>query len=351
VCTVTSELKPLIYDKDQPRYLRELIMDARLQEGPRYDIKAGLAKHRAIIASGAPAPDWMNEPVGSALKGGLFTQVIGIAAIPMVITGALWGVWMLSSPPTNAKKTFDPSVNQSAQAAPIAAKPAQANPSPRANLTEKTETVVEATRQPSPERSDDSSPTEKPAVSLKAKRPGAIRASNNPSQPMEVADQPRPGLLSDRRDELADKRGEQTTPSHSSIETTVTKPATAASVQSAGQATAPLTARPVTTAPAATLPATAQQVAVDSVLQREMALLAQARRFVESRPLSALALVQGKEPKTGLLNEEWDQVYLLSLVKLGRIEEARVAAQRFRSHYPNSAFNERIRKELPPSVQ
>lgn len=319
---MTSELKPLIYDKSQPRYLRELMMDARLQEGPRYDIKSGLTKHRALIASGAAAPDWMNQPMKDSFTGGeLFTRVVAVAAVPMVITGALWGVWMLSSPPTNAKRAFDPSVNISAQAAPVAVKTVQASPLP----ADKPKEVVGAAKRPS---SEDSVPAQRPVASRKAKRTEAVRASQNQPQSPVAANQTRPA----------------------SSEPTTNNGATASSVQPAGQG--PASVQPVSaSAVIQDAPSQATQPAIDSVLQREMALLAQARRFVQSRPSSALALVQGKEPKTGLLNEEWDQVYLLSLVSIGRVEEARQAATRFQRRYPNSAFNERIDKELPPSVQ
>jgi hypothetical protein len=336
---VTSELKPLIYDKTQPRYLREMMMDARLQEGPRYDIKSGLAKHRALIASGAAAPDWMNQPVGNSFTGvELFTRVIGVAAVPMVITGALWGVWMLSSPPTNAKRSFDPSINTSEPAAPVGEKADQARPLPSASLADKSKDVAGAAKRPSAERADDSLPAQRPVAVRKTRRTEAAR-------PPVAADQASPSLLSDGR-------GERTSTDRASSETTVNNRTSASPVQPTRRGNDPVIAQPASTASVTqNTPSQATQPAIDSTLQREIALLAQARRFAESRPLSALALVQEKAPKTGLLKEEWDQVYLLSLVKLGRVEEARQAAQRFQSRYPNSAFNERLHKELPPSAQ
>jgi hypothetical protein len=104
--------------------------------------------------------------------------------------------------------------------------------------------------------------------------------------------------------------------------------------------------------PTALSPATAAtNKQSDGLLQREMVLLAHARRMVDTRPLTALTLARGEEPKTGLLSEEWDEVYLLALVRLGRVEEARQNAERFSSRYPGSAFNERIKKEIQQHIE
>jgi hypothetical protein len=77
-----------------------------------------------------------------------------------------------------------------------------------------------------------------------------------------------------------------------------------------------------------------------------MKLLAEARRLMDVAPSRSLSLARSRYPKTGILNEEWDQVDLLALIKLGRIEDAKKGVKRFRDRYPNSAFNERLGQEL-----
>jgi hypothetical protein len=107
-------------------------------------------------------------------------------------------------------------------------------------------------------------------------------------------------------------------------------------------------AEPVASSTLENKPAAKATAASDDTLQREIKLLAEARRLVSVSPLRSLALARARDPRTGILSEEWDQVNLLALIKLGRTEEAKEGVKRFRNRYPNSGFNERLRKELLP---
>jgi hypothetical protein len=353
---VTLELKPLIDDPRQPEYVREMVRQARLQTGPRYDLQAGLARHRTLIATGAPLPDWMHPSVGSVFKSGsLITRIIGIASVPVIITGAMWGAGTFSTRPTEANCATAPSANQGAQVAIISTQTDnKVSSSPGANAPEILKPLIISASRDFPAGSASDSQR---ADTTQKTRPGAVRRTpqSKPYTPLVTA-RPRPGLFNEQN-ELAQQGqgllqntdGDRTT-STGTAQQTVQLNAVLAQPYARDATRMPVSS-PQTPPPIAASAPVASQPSIERLLQQEMALLARARRLVYTDPSTAITLAQGKEPKTGLLSQEWDQVYLLSLVKLGRVEEARQNAQRFRTRYPESAFNERIRKELQGTAQ
>jgi hypothetical protein len=86
----------------------------------------------------------------------------------------------------------------------------------------------------------------------------------------------------------------------------------------------------------------------DARLEREMAMLAVAQRVLQSDPARSLALArQGEAEFAGsMFTQERQQVLLLALVKLGRMDEARQLAKPYLARYPHGPFSDRVRRAL-----
>jgi hypothetical protein len=92
----------------------------------------------------------------------------------------------------------------------------------------------------------------------------------------------------------------------------------------------------------------AEPVLDDSRLEREMGMLAVAQRVLHSDPARALSLARQGEAEFGgsMFTQERQQLLLLSLVKLGRMDEARRLAKPYLARYPNGPFSDRVRRAL-----
>jgi RNA polymerase sigma-70 factor, ECF subfamily len=90
-------------------------------------------------------------------------------------------------------------------------------------------------------------------------------------------------------------------------------------------------------------PVTRDALSADAT--REMQEVAQAQRLVASDPARALSLVRSGEARfpSGYLREERRYVGVVALFNLGRLEEGRAEAARFRSDYPDGPFSARVR--------
>ncbi|MBN1653717.1 MAG: hypothetical protein JXA30_08065 [Deltaproteobacteria bacterium] len=314
---MTSELRPLIQDASRPAYVRELIRQARSAKEPRYDFNAGLLKHKALIASGAPLPAWAKDSVGGITKSSmLIARIVGVAAVPIVGAMVVWGGLSGMDRKSEATQTgtvFSPSVQKLENAASdqneIATTvtgsenaTASLDTESSSNATAQArETKVHQSRRVLHHRSAEKN-TERPQAVVPyapATEPSDSPIVSNSSQAEEIA----PNMQ-------MEARGDTPGISKASAEEPAAPP--------------------------------------DDTLLREMALLGEARRLLDRDPARALTLSRAREPKTGILSEEWDQVNLLALIKLGRIEDAREGVKRFLRLYPNSAFNERLRKEIFP---
>lgn len=102
-----------------------------------------------------------------------------------------------------------------------------------------------------------------------------------------------------------------------------------------------VTARPVTRPVAAP--------SVDPVVE-EHALLAQARRELDSNPTKTLTLVQEHERRfpDGILSSEREFLRISALARLGRTAEARAARDRFVATWPQSAYRDQIDRLVAP---
>jgi hypothetical protein len=82
--------------------------------------------------------------------------------------------------------------------------------------------------------------------------------------------------------------------------------------------------------------------------EAETALLGRAHQALASDPARALALTaeHRREYPSGLLRQESDLIAIEALEALGRHEEARTSAARFRARYPSSAHLRRLDRLL-----
>jgi hypothetical protein len=92
----------------------------------------------------------------------------------------------------------------------------------------------------------------------------------------------------------------------------------------------------------------AEPVLDDARLEREMGMLAVTQRVLHGDPARALNLARQGEAEFGgsMFTQERQQLLLLSLVKLGRMDEARRLAKTYLARYPNGPFSDRVRRAL-----
>ena len=83
-------------------------------------------------------------------------------------------------------------------------------------------------------------------------------------------------------------------------------------------------------------------------LEREMGMLAMTQRVLFTDPGRALNLArQGEsEFEDSMFTQERQQLLLLALVKLGRLDEAKRLARPYLSRYPHGPFSDRVRRSL-----
>jgi CubicO group peptidase (beta-lactamase class C family) len=117
----------------------------------------------------------------------------------------------------------------------------------------------------------------------------------------------------------------------------------------------PLSAADVTAAPAAKPTSAARTVPAEAVrsAQRpdeplEMQQVAQAEQLLERAPASALALVRQGDQRFahGYFQQERAYIAIMALIRLGRIDEARVRAASFAKQFPALPYGARIRSAL-----
>jgi hypothetical protein len=86
----------------------------------------------------------------------------------------------------------------------------------------------------------------------------------------------------------------------------------------------------------------------DARLEREMRMLKVAESVLRTNPERALRLArQGEKEFPGsMFTQERQQVLLLALVELGRMDEARRLAKSYLRKYPKGPFSDRVRRAL-----
>lgn len=305
---------PMWTDPEEPAYVRELL-EAGRAESIHYDVSAGLAKHVAAVGAGAALPEWAQ---GSATVGsGAATSAwVGWVVVPVVAATLATGVWLATSRDA-AERPAAQSSTQSVQPVAVrAAAPVTAIEPARVEVTPAAPQVVE--RSTSKAQAIVRKPVrEIPTLAAKVDAPKATPKSVSSS-----ASAPK----------LAAR----------SVVVHETEPRSSAAL-----APAPSAAEPPARA-SATAAEPEPQAQSESRLEREMQMLAVAQRVLASDPERALRLAQQGErefPRT-MFSAERQQLALLAMVKLGRLDEARRVGQGFLSKYPNAPWSARLRRAL-----
>lgn len=339
-----QKLTPLVEDPTQPSYVRELIDAGRNARVSGYDFQAGLAAHLAGVESGASMPDWAKDlrPSGA----GAATAPTGLATWMTVTTASLVGVAvvavtaavMVSSHQEPAMQATEPAA--APQALASAPRPA-AVPEP---LTRPGAVAVgEGSAQPAAPR----------AVGTEARpgRPSAARPVARPSLRMS-AGRLQPGAAAPLATPPVSAHG--STPLASDLRVTPAASADSASTTAVRQAaTAHSEPAPAESAAAAEQPTPAPRPAArapedDARLEREMGMLAMAQRVLTSDPERALRLAQQGEAEFpgSMFTEERQQLLLLALVKLGRLDQAKQLAKPYLARFPHGPYSDRVRRAL-----
>jgi hypothetical protein len=333
---MTKRLPPMIDDPSEPAYVRELLHAGRQDQVADYDFDKGLTKHLAQIQAGAPAPQWaesLKSTSGGAVAGAASgSTLIPWIALPLVTAAVITAVMLSTSP--------EPGQRRPVVAAPLAA-PVSTTALPPVQAPQEPGMTQPAL---APEPAPAAQPERRAPVGSQMHRPRAPRASK-PAFASAKAERMHGGAAP-----LAPSTAE--TPSAATGRASTAEPA--ASGSAPAPAPAPATIAIEDPSPAAsaepvdapTRPERAPQD--DARLEREMAMLAMSQRVLHVDPERALKLArQGEVEFTGsMFTQERQQLLLLSLVKLGRLEEAKRLAKPYLARYPKGPFSDRVRRAL-----
>ncbi len=328
---------PMWDDPAESASVRELLQTGRRAQVD-YDASLGLARHVALVAAGASLPYWAKGAAAASAS-----KIVAWVAVPVVAATVAATVWFSQQTKPEPVATHSSTVEQAPQ---LAAAPAVAS------------VVVEATP---------SLAVAQPAASSERMASGArhkpARASSKPAY-AEAA----------YGAKVLDKR------SGTGLGTSAGRPSSSVAVAlpSVGEATPQEVSAPSLTASSArvmtraaepiqpvaavdeeraTQPAPAAQGVAKTVgraqlddgrLEREMQMLAVAQRVLREDPARALRLAhQGEHEFAGsMFSAERQQVAVLALVRLGRLDEARRIGKAFLSKYPNAPWSQRLRHAL-----
>jgi hypothetical protein len=343
---MTKRALPLLDDPSTHSGVRELLQAGRDSHVSDYDYGSGLERHMAQIQAGAPMPEWAKGLEAGAGKGAAAaataagTGLVGWWALPVatVAVAAAIGAVVLFRGEETVPVARPHGVGVSAAPAPAAqpvavpavvpAAPAVAEPVAREQRA--------AAATPRDNASRGATPRSGGARSGSAFKPVQPKHAQSVANTHTAA----PGSAASTRDTT--NAAARTTAS-SSGSTTAAKGESAPAAQAA---------QPEQSAVASEERPAAQQepapVIDDSRLEREMGMLAVAQRVLQDNPARTLSLTrQGEAEFAGsMFTQERQQLELLALVKLGRLDEAKRLARPYLAHYPNGPFSDRVRRAL-----
>ncbi|MDH5675189.1 MAG: hypothetical protein OEZ06_23890 [Myxococcales bacterium] len=356
---MNDRFKALIDDPGQPQLVRDLLQAGR-EAAPGYDFEQGFANHLGHIDAGTPMPDWAQGLQGSAGVGGAGAGAAGAAtgaagvglgawvAGGLVTAGAVAAVvWSALSP---AAPSQQPVVVPQMPSPAVVASPAV--PVAEALVPEAPEasapqpSVVESAGV----RSRQVAPSEAAPVRAAREVAASEQSPAAPSAPVQAfepsaaqANQASQGGALDL-DRLMGARVDD-----SKVVSKPRRPSPAARVaEEPVEHRAPSEAvaedRPVATA---AKPAAAP-LYDDARLEREMRMLKVAQSVLKSNPLRALRLArQGEQEFPGsMFTQERQQVLLLALIELGKLDEAKRLARPYLKRYPKGPFSDQLRRAL-----
>jgi hypothetical protein len=334
---VLPALLPLSDDPTQSQFMRDLLQAGRDASVTDYNFDQGLSKHLALIETGAPAPHWaeaLRQGAGAAPTAA-GSSLLPWLAVPIVaaamVTAAVF-VSRDSAPQAvqapQAVPTQQPGVP--AVAAPASAPAPTVAPSTQPSLMPRAVSREAASARPA--RGVRMPRAERHATSVSSSS-AAPRTSANPKfgpaptpASTELFAQAQPAVASH-------SAADQTHVGEARTEAAADEPAAAAEKPQA-QVARNVPPQPV--------------VQDDSKLEREMAMLAMAQRVLLTDPARSLGLArQGEAEFAGsMFTQERQQLLLLSLVRLGRLDEAKRLAKPYLARYPAGPFSDRVRHAL-----
>jgi hypothetical protein len=317
----TPNLTPLVDDASQSPFMRELLEAGRNSSVAGYDFEQGLSKHLALVDAGAPLPHWAEglRPVagtGGAASAAAGSSLIAWLAVPLALIAVTSAVVLVSkqSPVVSTPAPVASGAPAPAASARVTTQPAPVVVTP--SIAPRTK-VQPARVVPRVSHAKRSAPV---AMSKPAQAPEVVSVkSAPPSASGDVFATAQPAVAA--------------APASSTQEPTpAAQPAPKAEAQQAERAPVP--------------PQPAPQD--DARLEREMSMLAVAQRALQNDPQRSLSLArQGEAEFSGsMFTQERQQVVLLALVKLGRMEEARRLAKPYLARYPHGPFSDRVRLAL-----
>jgi hypothetical protein len=324
----------MIDDPGQTSYVRELLAAGRDDQVDGYDFDKGLSKHLGLVASGAPAPDWAKTLQPTTTGTATSATAAGAGA---AVAGSKIAAWLavpfVGAAVAAAVMFASHQAAQTALTAPAVVAPPLVQPA--AEPVQVVQQAVDTTPASVPSvRSGEStrSPVAQRAKHVAATAVASKSAAATPSAaPLQGAAKPvqggvRPSIEASQRGDLF---------------------ATAeAAPQASARPVQPEAAAPAAPPPAPAVVAPARQD--DAALEREMGMLSVAQRVLQSDPERALKLArQGEAEFAGsMFTQERQQLLLLSLIKLGRVDEAKRLARTYLARYPHGPFTDRVRRSL-----
>jgi hypothetical protein len=341
----------MLDDPSEPNYVRELLQAGTDDVVTGYDYEKGLALHLGHISAGTPTPPWAQSLAqGAKVGAGISAKMAAVwLAVPLASAGIVAAVLLTGNqtPHVTSTKlqpmTGQVSGNQTVdepQAIQAVATQDQTRPAERDMIT-----AVEPDRAQLREPRSFYVPRHgrRPAESYHARHAGKFEVTAAAETPAFAATQStRPARLE------TPAIAKETEPNQTSADT-----ATRAEVW---EAPAPVQEKAqentkITFTPEPVVPVVQEQKPAEpklTPLEREMRLLAAANRSLHSDPERTLALTQGSEKEfpNGMFAEERRELLVLSLVKLGHMEEARRLGLNYLHRYPNGPFSERVRRAL-----
>jgi hypothetical protein len=288
----------------------EALLEAgRTQPVLAYDVELGLMRHQQWLQSDAPVPEWASASVGTAANSLLAVLIKTI--VSAVLIGALGtAAW-------HARSRLQPSaspVPPAEQPPQVSVSAAEPEPAPRPI--------------PVPESSlHDEPPPPRRAAAADARDKRAIRAA-------------RPHKEAAARATTA--RAEPLAPQAVGAAPPAATPSVAPQSEVALQP-----ARKQRSEQEPTRPEPRPQAQAPDDLA-EMQQVASAEQLLERSPARALALVRQGDQRFahGYFQQERAYIAIMALIKLDRIEEARVRAASFAKRFPALPYGARIRSAL-----
>ena len=336
---MTKRALPLLDDPSTHSGVRELLQAGRDSHVSDYDYGSGLERHMAQVQAGAPMPDWAKGLEAGAGKGAAAaasaagTGLVGWWALPVAtvaVAAAIGAVVLFRGEETVPVARHGVGVSAApAPAAQPVAVPAVVPSAPAVADSVAREQHEEASR-------------------VASQRSGRARSSSG-LKPVQVKHaQAVANTHAASAPSAASAHGTQS----ASARTTASGSVTAAPAAKGDQAPTAAQAQPEQSAVASEEQPAAEQepapVVDDSRLEREMGMLAVAQRVLQDNPARTLSLArQGEAEFAGsMFTQERQQLLLLALVKLGRLDEAKRLARPYLAHYPNGPFSDRVRRAL-----